>query len=273
MKNIHIIGLTALVLVATFATGSEAGTCVIDGQNYLSSASEPVRTDNNGQFNGVLCGHEVYGTGSGGCIIDVRNDGTVNSYAECLYIGKGVELRGNGHTISCTASSCYAALDVRNSGGSGATTVDALNITGCWLDATLNSNGYGKSLTNTTINLAGSGCQGENGISDGWDALSRVLVENAGGRGIMATGTDISDSIVRNCELGIHLTSQTDLDNVVLHGNTDALTGYGRIMKGSHLYDNGCDCRLGASPYTCYTDMNQCIDGTSPPSFINDDLF
>ena len=258
-------------IVASLATASHAGDCNIDGTNYASTAGTPVRTDTNLQFNGTVCGHTVYAS-SGTCYLEIRNDDSVSS-GDCLVLGRGVQITGLDHTLSCTGSSCDEAIDASNSSGSGSTDVDGLNITGCFTRGAASfAQSWPRNFTNAQIDLSGSGCNGTWGLL-GWQNISRVVISGTSSHAISTSGT-VSDSVVRDCAIGVLTDSATILDNVFLHDNVTTLkkAGGSASLRSSVIATSGsttCQCDIGG---TCQSDVSSCVTFAGDPSIVEDEI-
>ncbi|HYC56044.1 MAG TPA: hypothetical protein VEL28_14010 [Candidatus Binatia bacterium] len=265
--------LAILSMLLAITSPCYAGTCYIDGEDYASSQIAPVETDDNPTLNGGLCGHTIYGTGTGGCIIEVHNDDGVSS-GNCLTLGKGVEIRGNGHTLDCSGAACLAAIvEVSVSPpGSGATHVDNLNVTGCFQWGVLGNYSFGK-ITNSKIDLAGS-CSGvTNGIVS-MPTVEGVVVTNANGLGIGCDGSTVRDSVIHNSEEGLKVNSSSSIDNVLMYDNTVTLrliSGSPPNMTSSALLGSSCYCKGPSN--VCTDDITACVNPTGDPNFTEEVMF
>jgi hypothetical protein len=243
----------ATVCVAGLVSEAAAGDCNINGNLYSSTSGTPVRTSTNGTFNGQVCGFTVYGP-NGNCFLKIDNSDTVST-GDCLTVGEGVTITTDGAaTLGCTSSLCDDGIE-KSVLGSGNTEIDGLKFEGCWLhgidtittsdtysNITMDVGAYGTCWTLTT------GIGGSPNLIDHVDITGGNDTTGLGTTCISTSAATVRDSIVRNCRIGVSMTSATSIENSVFSANEIALrSNVPGELSGSHFIGNDCVCDVSGS--------------------------
>lgn len=222
MKNVATSTLLAATLVV-FAANAEAGVCWVD--NYTNSFGSPLNIGG-APMNGTLCGHTVYGSGAGGCVIPASGNFYASNNSDCLTLGSGVTLSASsigGATIRCAndQAPCGKAISISNGNGSGNTKVENISISGCFSYGIYGSIANAHSVTETSIGLGG----GTN------------CPTNLQSTGIGGIGT-VNRAVVGGAYIGLQEGSKTVNDSIVTENTYGAAGGGGGLMDNVHIYNN-----------------------------------
>lgn len=274
MKNLRPLILGAF-LIAISAPASHAGNCWVDDETESGNSHGGSITTSGDPFFGTICGRTVHGTGTGGCTITFEHDATASANADCLTLGEGVTIEGDGHNIDCPSGSCGSAVRILNYSGNGNTNVQNLSITGCFSHGVRGQTNTSNNATDLQIDLLGSGCQGGVGVS-GMSKAEGVFVANASNYGIDAS--TVRDVQVRSSYRGLMARSGHVFDNVTLHDNNYGIDPYSSgaatsMASSSVVNSSVCACgkTVGATT-TCYG-ISTCVSSfIGDPSWIDDEL-
>jgi hypothetical protein len=196
-----------MLALAAGACPANAATCCVDGScvyvGSLSTGTTPLSS---------LCGHTIKAS-SGTCTVTMTQDESVAS-GDCVTLLDSAKLVMNGHTITCTGSSCGKAIDITDQ----STALPAVilegqgYIRGCFTTGVNTANlTYlaGATITDLDVDLANTslGCQGTDGVGK-VDRMTRVVSGNMSGTCInmgAPSRVDVVDSIAHDCGIGIVL--------------------------------------------------------------------
>lgn len=273
------VGLIAsglgLLLLAPGSAMAVTG-CLFDGSINIASleaGDDPGTVGNDDDFSGGdLCSgpssgpHTVEAQSGKNCVLKVFVNSTGRSNgATCLSVGKGVTVEMNGHSITCTSSSCGTAIDVTNS-SSGTNNKVILNsgtITGCWTTAVKGTAGSDTTVSDFVVDMAAIGSCSANGVTGIAGELKQVdhtVVSDASGTCIGIHSGTLTRSLARDCGTGIQ-TGALDLNQVVINNASVAGIEQPQVYGGGTLdltdvviQDTPCNFKYGfPAQYTaCY---------------------
>jgi hypothetical protein len=264
MRELHRITFS-LLAVMMFATNAHAASCYVNGGVGLTS---PIGSGTH--LGGVICGNLIEGAG---CVLNLASNATGAASTDCLRVGRGVTVNGNGYSFNCpTGVHCGTAIEVSVSGTTGASSINDLFVNGRWTNGIYTGSSVASSATDVTINLADGMVRGGTGVS-GIKTLTRAIVENADvGIRINYTG-GAQDCIVHDCGVGVESTyDNTSLTNCLIIDND---TGIAQTVfhaartntSSSVIRNNACDCDnwnyAGCA-------MDKCINFTGETSTLDD---
>lgn len=259
----------SLLCLAVQPTQADAASCYVNGGVGLTS---PIASHTH--LGGVICGKLIEGSG---CVVNLTNDATGSTGADCLRIGRGVTVNGAWHTFTCPAGvQCGNAITASYSGTSGTSQIDEVIVQGRWaIGVSGNNSSVPSTLTNARIDLADGANRGGIGVSAIKNSSS-VVVQNADvGIKLIYTG-GASDCIVHDCGLGVESTyDNTTLNNCLIIDNDTAMEqsvfGAARTNTSSSVIRGStCDCENWQNVGSC--DIDNCANFTNGASFVDDEI-
>ena len=281
MRSIcRYLGLAVGALLMLMPAAASADCCRVNGGDC--NITPPLIHGQSGWL-GDVCGTTLSGTN---CTAKLDADVTWSTVdADCLTLGSGVTLDLDGHTMTCDVSSpdfCGTAVyNTTSSSGIGKVLVKNGAIVGRW--------GAGiEAVGGSSSSAADLVMDGPTGLYNLRGGIDRVTISNCATGIELWPGSDVTDSMIRDCGIGISAVwsfatyATSEIDNVVLLRNNYSMfgtvTGTGgppSMQRSEVKYPGLCNCAYldGSNPNQCRS-FAICADvhNTTTPSFIEDEI-
>ncbi|HXC49525.1 MAG TPA: hypothetical protein VN634_01455 [Candidatus Limnocylindrales bacterium] len=263
MKRFYLALAYSLLATTVSPNAAMAVCCYVDDPGHATCITSPIQSAtqaNGGELGGNACNHTIEGNN---CHLQITET-PVQVGGDCITIGRGVTVEGNGYEVECAASFCSGpAVEITNSGAtSGTATIENFKISGCWsqgiehISPTVASAATDVVLDFSTRRPLGVACAYPHYGITGVRNITRAEVFNADwGVELTSQNGDLTDSSIHDNVFGVYVEATgTKLVNSLVTQNDFNLTQGGSSktdLQGAAVQLAGtCQCTVNKAS-TC----------------------